>query len=283
MDLHLGQSIVPTKPGDFEYFRSLCLNEEGWELHYNEDLTVHSREFPGTGSKCLRMRGLLKGISIDTMLDSLCDDEYRHSWDTVGVNFYTVCMLDRYTAVAYYCLKCPFPFQNRDFVFQLTWGKVADGYILMNHSVEVPSQPPVPGIVRGISLISGYYISTVEEGCIVTYLSHSDVKLSIPQWLANKVGTYLAPGVFRNMYAAAERYEEWKSTHEPEFKPWRFEEQRTLNQYADPVLLSKWGFPPPPACLKAGTSPVGVTADSDTESFHSADEDTVDNIASKDS
>ncbi|KAI6655850.1 PCTP-like protein [Oopsacas minuta] len=271
MEINLGQSIVPAKPEDFEYFRSLCHNEEGWELHFNEDVTVHSRNFPGSTTKCLRARGLVRGKSADVIFDCLCDDEYRRIWDEVAVELYDICYLDKNSAIGYYCLKCPFPFQNRDFVFQRTWKNISDGCIVMNHSVEIPSHPPVSGVVRGISLITGYHVANVEEGCIATFLSHSDMRVALPQWLCNKVGTYLAPGAFRNMYGAVEGYEEWKSTHNPEYKPWRFEEHRTIQNYADPALLSKWGFPPPPNCLQEKEILVD-NPDSDTESFHSADE-----------
>ena len=268
MDLHLGQSVVPTKPGDFEYFRSLCESEQGWQLHLSSDVTVHSRDFPDTTSKCLRVRGRARGVSADVMFDCLCDNEYRESWDTAGAEFYDISRLDRHSSLGYYCLKCPFPFQNRDFVFQRTWGEVSGGYIIMNHSVELPSHPPHPGIVRGTSLITGYCIVDSGDECVGTYLSHSDPKVVLPQWFCDRVGTYLAPGIFRRMYAAVETYQAWKSTHRPEYKPWRHEEQRCLEEYAGIEMLGSWGFPPPPVCLLDKQT----LAESDTESFHSADE-----------
>ena len=272
MELHLGQSIVPNKPGDFEYFRSLCENEEGWDLNYDNNVTVHTRDFPGTTSKCIRVRGAVRGVSADSMFDCICDDEYRNRWDTVCVEYNDISTLDKHTNLGYYCLGCPFPLQNRDLVFQRTWGEVSGGYIIMNHSVELPTHPPVPGIVRADSHITGYCVLNSATGCTATYLSHADPKVALPQWICNKIGTYMAPRIFLNLYAAAEGYEEWKSANRPEHKPWRFEEQRRLEQYADPVMLQKWGFPPPPVCLRAKAVFIEDTGDSDNESFHSADE-----------
>ena len=150
-ELHLGQSIAPSKPGDLEYFRSLCENEEGWHLSYDSDVTVHGRSFPGSNSKCLRVRGRVRGVNTDTMFDFMCDDEYRTTWDTVAENFYDISILDRHTNLGYYCMKCPFPLQKRDVVFQRTWGRVSNGYIIMNHSVELPGHPPGIGGCPGSS------------------------------------------------------------------------------------------------------------------------------------
>ena len=243
--LHLGQSIAPSKPGDLDYFRTLCENEEGWYLSYDNDVTVHGRSFPGSNSKCMRVRGHVKGVNADTMFDFMSDNEYRYTWDTVADNFYDISFLDRHNSLGYYCLKCPFPLQKRDVVFQRTWGRVSNGFIIMNHSVELPYHPPLPGIVRATSLITGYYMTDTQDGCSYTYLSHSDPKVAIPMWLCNKVGIYVAPGVFRKVQSAVNSYEDWKRDHRPEFKPWRCEEQRNKEDYAAPELLSAWGFPTP--------------------------------------
>ena len=272
MEQHLGQSIRPNKPEDFEYFRSLCENEENWDINYNNDVTVHSRGFPGTTSRCIRVRGEVRGVCADTMFDCICDDEYRNNWDTVRLDSSEIFTLDRHTNLSYYCLKCPFPIQNRDLVFQRMWREVSGGYIIMNHSVELPSHPPIPGVVRAASLITGYYVVNSDSGCVATYLSHGDPKVLLPQWLCDKIGTYMAPRVFRKLYTAAEGYEEWKDTHRPDYKPWRFEEQRRLEQYADPSVLVDWGFPPPPDCLRAKGISTEAPRDSDEDSFHSADE-----------
>ena len=249
-ELHLGQSIAPSKPGDLEYFQSLCENEEGWFLSYDNDVTVHGRSFPGSNSKCLRVRGRVRGVNADTMFDFMNDDEYRTTWDTLADNFFTISLLDRATSLGYYCLKCPFPLQRRDVVFQRTCGRVSNGYVIMNHSVELPEHPPLPGIVRATSLITGYYITDTEDGCVLTYLSHSDPKVAIPVWLCNKVSKFAAPAIFRKVQSVAKGYEDWKRGHRPEFRPWRFEEQRNLEDYADPELLSAWGFSLPGEKMK---------------------------------
>ena len=267
--LHLGQSIAPSKPGDLEYFRALCESEEGWYLSYDNDVTVHGRSFPGSNSKCMRVRGHVKDVNADTMFDFMSDDEYRHTWDTVADNFFIISQLDRHNSLGYYCLKCPFPLQKRDVVFQRTWGRVSNGFIIMNHSVELPDHPPLPGIVRATSLITGYYMTDTQEGCSYTYLSHSDPKVAIPMWLCDKIGTYIAPRVFRNLCHLSTIYADWKREHTPDFKPWSLEEQRRLEQYADPVSLSEWGFPPPPPCLQRDED----SSSSDSESFHSLDGD----------
>ena len=269
--LHLGQSIAPRKPGDLEYFRSLCENEEGWHLSYDNDVRVYSRSFLGSNSKGIRVRGRVRGVNADTMFDFLCDDEYRTTWDTTVDNFFTISLLDRHTNLGYYCMKCPFPLHKRDVVFQRTWGRVSNGYIIMNHSVELPGHPPIPGIVRATSLITGYYMTDTEDGCAMTYLSHSDPKVAVPMWVCDKITTYIAPGLFRNICNLSTVYAEWKTEHRPEFKPWIREEQRRLEEYADSVALAEWGFPPPPLCLQKVED--SSSSSSDSESFHSLEGD----------
>ncbi|KAI6654924.1 PCTP-like protein [Oopsacas minuta] len=266
--LHLGQSVAPNKPQDFEYFRSLCEEEEGWYLSYDNDVTVHGRDFPGSNSKCIRVRGRIRGVNTDTMFDFMCDEEYRASWDTLNMNSFNICQLDKHTNIGYYCIKSPFPLQNRDVVFQRSWGKIPNGYVIMNHSVELPTHPPIHGIVRATSLITGYYVVDTDDGCLFTYLSHADAKVALPFWFCNKIGVYVAPGFFRKVSTAAMGYADWKLVHRPDHKPWRFEEQRMLHEYADPDMLEEWGFPPAPSCLIE-------TDGSDSDSFHSLEDEIV--------
>lgn len=274
--IHFGMSVSPNRAEDFAYFRSLCDNEDGWTLNYDSDVTVHSREFPGTTAKCIRVRGLIAGVSAETVFRCLSDDHYRDQWDTVCAESNHICTLDARTNLAYYCLRCPFPLQNRDVVFQRSWSEVENGFIIMNHSVELPTHPPRPGIVRAISHITGYYMATHGNDCVATYLSHSDPKVSLPQWLCNRIGTLLAPGVFRKLFSAATRYEEWKEGQG------KGAVLAAKGNYADEDLLLEWGFPLP--AISSSVPENGGEEKSDSESdseFYSADEDEPDSNCGK--
>ncbi|KAK6737283.1 hypothetical protein RB195_019776 [Necator americanus] len=69
--------------------------------------------------------------------------------------------------------------------------------------------------------------STVDEnGCQITYISHSDPKGKLPTWLVNRLTRVNAPKVIKPLHKACLAYPDWKEQNQPHLKPWIFAEQQ---------------------------------------------------------
>ncbi|KAK6044825.1 hypothetical protein COOONC_17670 [Cooperia oncophora] len=84
------------------------------------------------------------------------------------------------------------------------------------------------GYVRGTALLSAYLIRGLDsdEGCEITYISHTDPKGKLPTWLVNRITRVVAPKIIKRLHKACLAYPDWKSENRPNFKPWIFPEQQ---------------------------------------------------------
>jgi hypothetical protein len=91
--------------------------------------------------------------------------------------------------VQYSQTKVPWPFQNRDFVFN-AYAKIdtePNTMLLVMDSIEDPAMPPMSGVVRGEIQQSYYYLKEL-SGLRATRLvveMKVDPKGVIPLWLVN--------------------------------------------------------------------------------------------------
>jgi len=219
---------------DFERLKQLCRCHDGWKQDYNKNnTTVWTKVNDVSDFKMIKVRSVFKDVSAATLYDVLHDPQYRKTWDTNMLEGYEICCLNPNNDIGYYALKTPKPLKNRDFVIQRSWLETQKEYLIVNHSVNHTSLPPKKGLVRGISYITGYFISPLgdqknEPGCVVSYVTQSDPKGKLPSWVVNKVTQLLAPKIMNKMHKASRGYESWKAKHNPHFKPWLYPEQISL-------------------------------------------------------
>jgi hypothetical protein len=70
--------------------------------------------------------------------------------------------------------------------------------------------------------MTGYLIKELPKngGCIGYFITQSDPRGIIPKWILNLIAGKIAPRVFGKIEKAALTYEEWKSKHNPDHRPW---------------------------------------------------------------
>eukprot|EP00126_Sphaerothecum_destruens_P007148 Sdes_comp19710_c0_seq2m11644 len=157
------------------------------------------------------------------------DGKYRHIWDKMMIEGADIGMVGPTSDLTYYSAKLPSPIKNRDFLLQRSWRVEEDFSEVIIKSTSVSSQlcPERKDFIRALSMTIGYHIQNLNGGCILTYLTHTDPKGSLPAYFVNKLVTKLAPSVLHNLKDICLKYVSWKNDHHPDLKPWRYVEQIT--------------------------------------------------------
>lgn len=221
--------VKVAEDGDFKRFIELCVETDGWKQEYNKRNTVvHTKTNDVSDFKMFKIKTLYTDVNADVLYDVLHDPEYRKVWDHSMIEGYEICCINPNNDIGYYSMKCG-PFKRRDFVTQRSWLDLGGQYCIINHSVNHLKAPPKRGYIRGISYLTGYLVRKMDGNkCQFTYVSQSDPKGKLPAWAVNKVTQIMAPRVISRIHKACLNYKKWKSTHNPNFKPWLYPEQMTL-------------------------------------------------------
>lgn len=226
--MQLGE-VRAAKADDFDHFRRLAESVDGWNLQYDKQGTkVYSKVKEGSTVRLIKVVTNFADVSPSLMYDVLHDADYRKCWDDNMMECFEICQIDRYNDIGYYSIKCPSPMRNRDFVTQRSWYWEDDNFIIFNHTVHHKDVPQKKGLIRGNSILSGYYVERKGDGCLLTYVSQVDLKGIIPKWLVNKASTKIAPKIVAKVHKAALEYQAWKALHAPSYKPWIWPEQSIL-------------------------------------------------------
>lgn len=189
----------------------------------------------------------VEGVDPWTMYDSLHDCVYRWTWDFNMNDSHNLSNLDLWNDVGYYALRpmkvmgMNAPVQPRDFCNQRAWRNV-DGreFIIMNRSRPHVRCPDRKGWTRGNSICSGFLIRGDPKGCTLTYLTQSDLRGSIPQWVINFLVTTRLPQTLNDMAKYGAGYTAYKdSTPHKQHKPWIVPPQPWSSQ-PPKNLLTEW-------------------------------------------
>ncbi|XP_077589217.1 START domain containing 14 [Stigmatopora nigra] len=240
------KSIIPDSEA-FNDFKNQCLTTDNWQERYNKGnlqiwMEVSKDKGEGIGPKVhkIKCKNTIKDVSAATMYDVIHDSKYRKQWDKVMVESHDIARVSDCADIGYYAWKCPKPIKNRDVVTLRTWQVTDDDYVVINFSVKHPEYPPKKGLVRAVSILTGYYVKpTGPNSCIFIYLSQADPRGSLPKWLVRKASEVLAPKVLKDVHMAGQKYHDWKAKVEnhPEYKPWLFPAQCSLPRI-DPSILA---------------------------------------------
>ncbi|KAM3612385.1 uncharacterized protein V6R79_007877 [Siganus canaliculatus] len=236
-------SILPDEAA-FADFRRQCLSKDNWVNKYNSNgMQVWVEIPPKNGNRGPKVHKIkcemaIKDVSAATMYDVIHDGQYRQNWDPAMVDSYDIARLSANADLGYYSWKCPNPITNRDVVTLRSWQMMEDDFVIINFSVKHPKHPPHKGLVRAVSILTGYLIKpTGPNSCTFIYLSQADPKGFLPKVFVNKASQVLAPRVMKCVHKAGQNYPEWKQQHSPSEKPWLYPEQCTLPMM-DPNELS---------------------------------------------
>eukprot|EP01097_Dermamoeba_algensis_P002504 TRINITY_DN1994_c0_g2_i1.p1 TRINITY_DN1994_c0_g2~~TRINITY_DN1994_c0_g2_i1.p1 ORF type:complete len:232 (-),score=23.89 TRINITY_DN1994_c0_g2_i1:123-818(-) len=210
---------VPTDT-DFDNFVKDCDSAVGWtEAYKNETCRVWSKSSSNSAINIVKIEASFKCPPV-VLYDALHDAVYRSVWDENMLEGKVVHMLDGSNEIGYYSAKSPMGVSNRDFLNLRSWRVKGNEYIIMNHSVTHKDCPEKKDFVRAQSLGTGFLIRGTDTGCQLTYLTQTDPKGWIPSWIVNTVTKNMAPMLIGRLQNCAMKYEEWKKTHYPNWKPW---------------------------------------------------------------
>lgn len=214
----------------FQHFRQYVTNHEGWKEKFSGDVvtvwTKHSDpNGPGAGLNIVKVRALFPKVEPGTMYDALHDAKFRRSWDDKMVEGSNLIRLDARNDIGYYSAKFPFPLSDRDFLNQRFWMEFDNGeFIIMNRSVKHRDCPEKKDFIRAVSMITGYYLRPLDGGGTeLLYITHSDIKGSVPHVLLNSATQKMTPSAMDRLRQNGENYAQWaKENHPSDFKPnWR--------------------------------------------------------------
>ncbi|OQR98263.1 transmembrane protein [Achlya hypogyna] len=126
--------------------------------------------------------------SADTFFNVATDMTYRKTWDVSVKQAYVIdrspkdCMLD----VVYWCVKLPWPFTNRDYVYHRRVSFVDNTFVILSHAGLHKDAPEVNHTIRVEAFASRIVIrATGVNGCDV-YIEYCDESnYSVPNTLVN--------------------------------------------------------------------------------------------------
>eukprot|EP00118_Oscarella_pearsei_P024729 m.306675 g.306675 ORF g.306675 m.306675 type:complete len:250 (+) comp41478_c0_seq1:30-779(+) len=224
----LGSEAHPATEEEFAYFLRLADSDDGYvEQYVKNGIQVLSKPMENSPIKMLKVRYEFEQEP-ELLYDVLHDPDYRREWDEHMIDGFEICTLNATDDIGYYSVKLPFPIKNRDFVNQRSW-RVNDErseFIIFNHSVTHKDQPEKSQFIRSVSYITGYLLRKHENGgTSFTYITQSDPKGWFPAWFINKAASRFAPRIIEQLGRVSCNYKEWKSQHNPDFKPWIFPDQ----------------------------------------------------------
>lgn len=221
-----GDYVLANKE-DFDKLTAFADSTEGWSSVVDKKaIKVWDRSSKTSAINLLKIWAHFPGIKASTLYDVLHDPDYRKTWDDNMVEGTLLQQLDPFNDVGYYRAKSPFfALAPRDFCNTRAWYVLPDKsqYIIMNHSVPHEKRPEKKGVVRAISLLTGYVVRVDpedENSCHLIYVTQSDPKGWVPAWAMNQATKSFAPGIITKMGKVAKKYNEWKANNNPDTKIW---------------------------------------------------------------
>jgi len=221
--LEIPTEYHPATEEEFTDFLSSLDDKESWTSCYNDagKIQVWYKKSDVSPINEIKIEANWQHINPDDLYDVLHDSTYRRTWDKNAIDNDLIEQIDSKNDIGYYSAKCPTGIANRDFVNIRSWQEKPEHYLIMNHSVAHPNAPVKKNFVRANSIKTGYLIRRSEKGCVVTYITITDPKGSIPVMVFNKLTQKMAPKVLDRLAKAALEYPAWKTENQPEHKPWR--------------------------------------------------------------
>ncbi|RUS16355.1 hypothetical protein BC937DRAFT_91301 [Endogone sp. FLAS-F59071] len=172
---------VTTRKG-LEYLKELSASTDGWTLSSESNgVKVYTRKVEGTSLPIVRGDTVLEGDhTVEQVVAVALSSGCRQIWDD---RFDSAEMKEYFThheALFHSKQKGQWPVSGRD-IAGTSIRDVSDDlvYISMT-SVEDPAIPPISSHVRAHLYISGWKIYKVPNGVALTYITHIDIKGTVP-------------------------------------------------------------------------------------------------------
>uniref|UniRef100_A0A0N4Z953 START domain-containing protein 10 n=1 Tax=Parastrongyloides trichosuri TaxID=131310 RepID=A0A0N4Z953_PARTI len=211
---------------DFDRIRNLCQDNENWNCVYErKNNKVWTLQVSDSDFLMYRVSTEYTDIDADTVYDVLHDPIYRKKWDKYMLDSKDIGMINPNTDICYYAVGSVPPFKSRDFVMQRSWLDMGNEKFICSHSICHKDYPPFSKHIRAIVYLTAYQVIKLDEGCRITYVTHSDPRGKLPTWFVNRLTKTIAPGMIKKLHKYCLSYKSWKTKHNENVKPWRFPEQ----------------------------------------------------------
>jgi steroidogenic acute regulatory protein len=143
----------------------------------------------------------------EVVFQAIWDTSVRRQWDAVFNEFRLVDSHEFHDTL-YYKIKTPFGFTKRDWVQRRTHLRdyPGPGDIIAHFiSIEHPEAPPIKGIIRAQTIVSGYvFRSSGPNSCSLTIISQNDIKGLIPKMIVNRVASKSPADWVKSLYKGCE-------------------------------------------------------------------------------
>ncbi|CAH8491726.1 unnamed protein product [Schistosoma intercalatum] len=201
-----------------------------WTQEYSKnDVKVWSKGSKNDQIKTFKATALFKGVSGSELFDCIMDSDYRKEWDKSMIESYELCQVHPQSDIGYYSLRSPPGLKNRDFVLQRTWERFDSYYVIACHSIFHKGIPVRKQCIRALTHMNAYIIRLLgTNSCEMTYVTSCDFRGKLPIWVINKATQLMAPRAIQILYKACTKYNTWKKSNNPDYKPWLYPGQTNL-------------------------------------------------------
>lgn len=177
--------------------------EQKWEEIYTEDGIVVSRsEVPGSNLFAFRGEGDVNA-PMPKVLGVLRDIKRSSEWVDQFVEMKSIAQINDLERLEYYHAAVPWPFQDRDFLYQtkIEVDRATKTISLSSVSAEDVRVPPVSGLVRGHIFKTRLVLTPIENGTKTHAIgeAHMDPKGALPTWIVNLVQKKWPYNTFMNV------------------------------------------------------------------------------------
>ncbi|RUP45233.1 hypothetical protein BC936DRAFT_148444 [Jimgerdemannia flammicorona] len=164
------------------YLKELSATTDGWSFSSeHKDVKIYTRAVEGISLPIVRGDTVLEGdYTIEQVASVALAPGCRQIWDE---RFDGAEMREYFShreALFYSKLKGSWPVSGRDIAGVSIRDTSEDVIYIAQSSVEDPKIPPVSSHTRAQLYISGWKISAVPNGVSLTYITHVDIKGSVP-------------------------------------------------------------------------------------------------------
>ena len=171
--------------------QTVVADEVDWqEISRDKKIVVSRKSVAGSNIFAFRGEGIVDA-PISKVVSVVRDVERAGEWLDRVVEIRKIEQVNPVTRSEYYHVSVPWPFSNRDFVYEttITVDKEKRTAIFLSHSVEKYNVPVCDGCVRGNIFLSKLILTALPEQNRTNFIGevHVDPKGAIPSWLVNLV------------------------------------------------------------------------------------------------
>eukprot|EP01019_Chilodonella_uncinata_P004258 GABU01005149.1.p1 GENE.GABU01005149.1~~GABU01005149.1.p1 ORF type:complete len:422 (+),score=127.38 GABU01005149.1:65-1267(+) len=183
---------------------------EWTEAHTSEFIQIYKRKEEDSPVILIKAYTLMRDILPEKVFRLIYDLDIRTEWDNVLSNMKIFGKVNENVDHMYSLYRAPIGISNRDFCQRRTKsvGYKGTAFIIHFESVDHPECPPLKGVIRAHTTISGYVIrpSTKFPGSTqMTIMTQTDIKGMVPKMIVNMAAAKAPSDWCKNFKKNADR------------------------------------------------------------------------------